>query len=52
VNEPELVVRIAGEFSELEGIFQAEPRAEDAEAVEELDGFGVGHRQFGTRKAN
>src|SRR6185312_2549878 len=43
VDETELAMWIAGEFREPESIFQPKLRAEDAEAVEELDGFGVGH---------
>lgn len=44
VDEAKAVVRIAGEFSELEGSLQSELRAEKTQVAEKLNGFGVGHR--------
>src|SRR2546423_2745923 len=46
MDEAELVVRIAGQLSQLDGIFQAQLCAEHAQAVEELDGFLAGHARF------
>jgi len=43
VNEAKLMVWIAGQLSELERILQSELRAEQAQAVERLDGFRVIH---------
>ena len=48
VDEAELLLRIARERGELEGVFQPELRAEKAEAVEKLDGFGIGHVRLGS----
>jgi hypothetical protein len=43
VNEPQFLLRISGERGEFERVFKAELRAEDAQVVEKLDCFGVGH---------
>jgi hypothetical protein len=43
VNEPEPVLRIARERGELAWGFQTKYRAQKPQAVEKLDGFGVGH---------
>ena len=43
VNEAQLVLRIARQRRELEGVFQPQLQTEQAQVVEEPDGFGVGH---------
>src|SRR5690606_19029367 len=43
MDEPKRPVRVAGEFSEPQGIFEAELAAEKAQPVEELNGFRIGH---------
>ena len=46
VDEAQLPVRIARQRGEPPGAFQPEMRAEQLQAVEKLDGFGVGHAEF------
>ena len=43
VDETKRFVGIACQRGEPEGVFQSELQAEPAQAIEELDGFGVGH---------
>src|SRR5208282_315350 len=43
VNETKLILRMARQRSELEGVFQTELRAEQTQVVKELDGFGISH---------
>ena len=47
VDEFEFVLGAAGKFGEFEGAFEARFGAELLEAVEESDGFGVGHFRRG-----
>src|SRR5450755_2470411 len=44
VDKAEFILRIASQRGELECVFQPKVRAENLQAVEKLDGFGVGHR--------
>jgi hypothetical protein len=46
VNEPEPVLRITRQRGELARSFQTEYRAEQTQAVEKLDGFGIIHSKL------
>jgi hypothetical protein len=43
MDEAKLLMRIASQRGELPRVLQSKLRPEQAEAVEKLNGFGVGH---------
>lgn len=51
VDEAKALLRVVGECGELKRILQADLRAEPAQAIKVLDGFGAIHRSVTQRYA-
>jgi hypothetical protein len=43
MNEAQALLRISGQGRELARVFQSQLLSEQAEAIQELDGVGIGH---------
>src|SRR4029077_14944865 len=49
MNKTQCFVRLAGQPGQLTGVLEAKARAEELPAIQEFNGFGIGHRGRDTR---